>query len=83
MNTRFTEVLKALDIYQPGMCFHVLRHTCASRLVQRGVDLYVVQKWLAHKNAQTTQRYAKLHPRNLESAASLLIAPPDTLHDWD
>lgn len=83
MNTRFTEVLQALGIHQPGMCFHVLRHTCASRLVQRGVDLYVVQKWLAHKNIQTTQRYAKLHPRNLQSAASILVSSPDTTSRWD
>src|SRR5512146_1626068 len=28
---------------------YALRHTCASRLVQRGVALKVVQEWMAHK----------------------------------
>lgn len=69
---RFQSALKVLGIFETGMGFHLLRHTCASRLVQRGVDLYVVQKWMAHKNIQTTQRYAKLHPRNLQSAANIL-----------
>jgi len=51
---------------------HVLRHTCASRLVQRGVPLKVVQEWLGHKNITTTMRYAHLSPQNLLEAVSAL-----------
>jgi integrase len=32
--------------------------TFASRLVQRGVDLYAVQRLLGHKTSHMTQRYA-------------------------
>jgi integrase len=53
---------------------HSLRHTCASRLVQGGVRLEVVQKWLGHKTITVTQRYAKLATANLEEAASVLAA---------
>lgn len=56
---------------------HVLRHTCASRLVQRGVALKVVQEWLGHKSIITTMRYAKLAPANLHAAVSVLDTPDD------
>jgi integrase len=44
---------------------HMLRHTCASRLVQRGVPLVMVQKWMGHKKIETTLRYAHLAPDSL------------------
>ena len=35
-----------------------LRHTCASRLVQRGVPLLVVKEWLGHNDIKMTLRYS-------------------------
>lgn len=57
------ETLKLED--DPQFVVHMLRHTCASRLVQRGVPLAVVQKWMGHSNIQTTLRYAHLAPESL------------------
>lgn len=51
---------------------HALRHTCASRLVQRGATIPVVQMWLGHKTIQMTMRYSHLAPQNLTDAAKLL-----------
>ncbi len=51
---------------------HTWRHTCASRLVQAGVPIQVVQVWLGHKSLSMTLRYAHLAPINLVAAANTL-----------
>jgi integrase len=53
---------------------HVLRHTCASRLVQRGVGIPLVQQWLGHRTIQITMRYSHLAPVHLLEAAKVLEA---------
>jgi integrase len=53
---------------------YALRHTCASRLVQRGVHLGLVKEWLGHKNIQVTMRYAHHSPANLAEAVKVLEA---------
>jgi integrase len=52
--------------------FHSFRHTTCSRLVQRGVSLPVVQKWMGHATIQTTMRYAHLAPNAFEDALKAL-----------
>jgi integrase len=52
--------------------FHTLRHTYASQLVMKGVDLYTVQRLMGHKDITMTQRYAHLAPEHLDKAVSVL-----------
>ena len=51
---------------------HLCRHTCASRLVQRGVPLLLVKDWLGHEDIQTTMIYAHLAPKALHSVVDVL-----------
>jgi integrase len=51
---------------------HALRHTCASRLVNGAVDLYVVKEWLGHSSIQITERYAHLDPKKLVTAMEVI-----------
>ena len=75
----------------PQFVVHMLRHTCASRMVQRGVPLAVVQKWMGHATITTTMRYAHLAPSSLMQAKDALeqIMPeapyelPTTLSEVD
>lgn len=48
--------------------FHDLRHTFASRLVQKEVGLYTVSELLGHSNITVTKRYAHLNQKNLRDA---------------
>jgi len=54
---------------------HTWRHTCCSRLVQAGIDLHRVMKWMGHRNLQTTLRYAHLAPGDLDGMADKLGRP--------
>lgn len=55
-----------------GFIPHVLRHTCATRLVAAQVPLNEVQAWMGHKVIQTTMRYAHLMPGALVGAMARL-----------
>lgn len=51
---------------------HALRHTTASRLLNKGCDLVTIRDWLGHADIQTTMRYAHLAPNKLAQAAAIL-----------
>ena len=60
----------------PDFRFHDMRHTFATRLVQRGVDLYKVQRLLGHKTSLMTQRYAHHSPESLRDGVRVLDPSP-------
>jgi site-specific recombinase XerD len=51
---------------------HSLRHTYASHLVMKGVDLPTVQKLMGHSDIQTTMIYSHLAPDHLADAVEKL-----------
>jgi len=66
----FTKTVKRAGI--SNFRFHDLRHTFATRLVHKGVDLYKVQRLLGHKTALMTQRYAHHGPESLRDGVKAL-----------
>lgn len=58
-NRRFAKYREQAELsteYGP----HSLRHTCATELLEQGVDLRVVQEILRHRNIAMTQRYTEV-----------------------
>ena len=51
---------------------HQLRHSYATRLINKGVRMEEVQKILGHRNLQTTQRYAAVSDETVRAALERL-----------
>ncbi len=73
IKTAWAALLRRADM--ENFRIHDLRHSYASRLVQRGVDLYRVQRLLGHASPTMTQRYAHLAPDHLADAVAVLDQP--------
>ena len=69
-NTDWKKYLKEAGI--ENFHWHDLRHTFASRLVMKGINLYTVSKLLGHHSLDMTERYAHLAPDYLQKAVEVL-----------
>jgi integrase len=75
--TWFTSAVKRAKL--KDVHWHVLRHTFISRLVQKGVNLKVVQVAAGHRTIAMTARYAHLDKSALVNAMALLDWEPSPL----
>jgi site-specific recombinase XerD len=58
--------------YSDELNVHALRHTAAPRLIQRGINLRIMQKFLGDRNVQTTLEYAHVADNDLMKALEKL-----------
>lgn len=59
MNTALSQWMLRAGITK-NITFHCARHTYATLLLSKGVDLFTVSKMLGHKEIRTTQVYANI-----------------------
>ncbi|MDA1143221.1 MAG: site-specific integrase [Planctomycetota bacterium] len=53
-------VLKELNISYRGVSIHTFRHCYATHLLEAGVNVHQIQKWMGHANLEYTLRYLHL-----------------------
>lgn len=63
---------QGVDDPRQRVCFHTLRHTFASWLVEAGTSLYAVKELMGHADFAMTQRYSHLSPEGLRAAIGVL-----------
>lgn len=77
VNRVFHEAAHAAGITKP-VTLHSLRHSFATHLLERGVDIRVIQALLGHDKLDTTARYTRVATgmiANIESPLDLLSKP--------
>jgi len=56
---------------------HDLRHTFASHLAMKGIDIYTISQLMGHSDIKMTQRYAHLAPNHKKIAVNMISFTDD------
>ena len=60
-----TAYLRRAGLVRPGSC-HLLRHACATHMLEGGADIRFIQQLLGHENLDTTAIYTEVTIRQLQ-----------------
>jgi len=71
VSKQFKKVVREASLME-NIHFHTLRHSFASRLIQKGASVFVVKELLGHEDIKTTQIFSHLQTENLTEAINLL-----------
>ncbi len=66
LSRQVSEMFKKAGIARPGSC-HLLRHTCATHLLEGGADIRYIQQLLGHEKLETTAIYTEVSILQLQA----------------
>jgi integrase/recombinase XerD len=72
-----TTAMKRAGLENRGYTSHTLRHSFATHMLDRGVDIHTIKELLGHGDMRTTMIYLHL----TESKRSMLVSPLDDIDD--
>ena len=80
----FRRAILDASIRKKGVCVHTLRHAYATHLLEAGVNLRVIQRYMGHARLETTMIYLHLTQKGQEDATHLINQVMEDLdHDND
>jgi site-specific recombinase XerD len=62
----------AAAIGKKGVAIHTLRHSYATHLLEAGVNLRTIQRYMGHAQLETTMLYLHLTQKGQEDASQLI-----------
>ena len=68
----FRHAKRAAAIGKKGVAVHTLRHSYATHLLEAGVNLRVIQRYLGHSRLETTMLYLHLTQKGQKDACQLI-----------
>jgi integrase/recombinase XerD len=68
----FRQAKRSAAIGKKGVAVHTLRHSYATHLLEAGVNLRVIQRYLGHSRLETTMLYLHLTQKGQEDACQLI-----------
>ncbi len=79
----FGKLIKKMPELPQNITFHGLRSSCVSILVHQGMDVKSIQKWVGHKDIDTTLRiYAKVKDKEAKREISQAMTGIIPLKDY-
>jgi len=65
MSRMISAMMEKTRLIGKGSC-HMLRHTCATHMLEGGADIRYIQQLLGHGNLETTAIYTEVNIRQLQ-----------------
>lgn len=72
VQTAFRQAKREAGVLKKGVAVHTLRHSYATHLLEAGVNLRVIQRYLGHSRLETTMLYLHLTQKGQEDACQLI-----------
>jgi integrase/recombinase XerD len=68
----FRQAKRGAGVLKKGVAVHTLRHSYATHLLEAGVNLRVIQRYLGHSRLETTMLYLHLTQKGQEDASQII-----------